>query len=47
VLHDHRFPATHGVVKAHPDLFEVEGSDVEQASAAPGEKRARRRLRTT
>jgi hypothetical protein len=38
-----RFASTHPAVKAYPDSFQPEGSDVEQATAAPGEKRARRR----
>ncbi len=33
-------PATHPVVKARPELFEAE-VPVEQATAAPGEKRRR------
>lgn len=39
---DQRFPRTHPLVRARPHLFSTP-ADVEQASAAPGEKRAVRR----
>ena len=41
-----RFASTHEAVKRYPHAFEPEGSDVEQATAAPGEKRTRRRTST-
>jgi hypothetical protein len=35
------FPATHRLVKDHPELFSGPEAVVEQATAAPGEKRNR------
>jgi hypothetical protein len=38
-----RFTSTHPVVKRYSEWFVVEGHDIEQATAAPGEKRTTRR----
>ena len=42
-----RFPASDPVVKRAPDLFEPWGDVVEQATATPGEKRNRRKPKTS